>query len=91
MAERDNVEKQKLIHIIQQVPFSAEEKAQWAGSLDENGITEELLTEVHEKLVVLPAEKFSNDWMRAKFTTDLARFTRQWRMNNASRQFKHGR
>ncbi len=90
MAERSNLEKQKVIHIIQQVPFTDEEKTLWIDNLEANGITEELLDEMHEKLLTIPLEKFTSDWMRAKFTTDLARFARQWRMSNASRQFKHG-
>lgn len=91
MAERSQVEKQKVINIIKQVPFTEEEKTLWLGNLEENGVTETLLDEMHEKLLAIPQEKFASDWMRAKFTTDLARFARQWRMQNASRQFKHGR
>ena len=91
MAEKSNVEKQKVIHIIQQVPFTDEDENLWIANLEENGITEELLEEMHEKLLNIPLEKLTRDWMRAKFTTDLARFTRQWRMSNASRQFRHGR
>ena len=91
MAEKSNVEKQKVIHIIQQVPFTDEDENLWIANLEENGITEELLEEMHEKLLKIPLEKFTSDWMRAKFTTDLARFTRQWRMSNASRQFRNGR
>lgn len=91
MAERSQVEKQKVIHLIQQVPFTDEEKTVWLGSLDENGVTEALLDEMHEKLLAISNEKFSSDWMRAKFTTDLVRIARQWRMQNAKRQFKHGR
>ena len=91
MAERSNLERQKVIHIIQQAPFTDEEKTLWIDNLEANGITEELLDEIHEKLLTIPLEKFTSDWMRAKFTTDLAQFTRQWRMSNASRQFKHGR
>lgn len=91
MAEKSQVEKQKITHLIQQVPFNAEDITLWMESLQENGITETLLDEMHEKLLAIPPEKFAGDWMRAKFTTDLARFARQWRMQNASRQFKHNR
>ena len=91
MAERSQVEKQKMIHLVQQIPFSEEEKALWTGNLEENGVTEALLEEIHEKLLAIPQEKFTSDWMRAKFSIDLSRFTRQWRMQNASRQFKHNR
>lgn len=91
MADRSNIEKQKMLHLIQQVPFTEEEKSSWIENLEENGVTESLLDEMHEKLLKIPPEKFASDWMRAKFSTDLARFARQWRMQNASRQFKHNR
>ncbi|HNR01553.1 MAG TPA: hypothetical protein PKK59_03370 [Anaerolineaceae bacterium] len=91
MAERSQLEKQKVVHLIQQVPFNDEEKTLWLKSLEQNGVTETLIDEMHEKLLSIPNEKFASDWMRAKFTTDLARFARQWRMQTASRQFKHGR
>ena len=91
MAERTNMEKQKIIHILQQVPFADKEKEQWISSLNDNGVTEELLDELHEKLLAIPTDKFASEWMRAKFSTDLVQFTRQWRMGNARRQFKHGR
>ena len=91
MAEKSQVEKQKIIHLLQLVPFNEDEKTLWMESLEENGVTETLLDEMHAKLLAIPQEKFASEWMRAKFSTDLARLARQWRMQNASRQFKHNR
>ena len=91
MAERNKLEKQKLIQLIQQIPYNDEDQAMWNSSLGENGITEELLNEMHEKFLAIPSENFKSDWMRAKFSSDLALFKRQWRMSHASKQFKRGR
>jgi len=60
-------------------------------NVEENGVTEELLDEMHTKLLALPQEKFASEWVKAKLSTDLARVARQWRMQRASRQFKHNR
>jgi hypothetical protein len=91
MAANSLAEKQKVIHFIQQVPYSDEDKAAWIKTLEEGEVNEELLNELHTALMAVPGEKFLSDWMRAKFSTDLAGIIRQWRLKNARRQFKHGR
>ena len=91
MAANSHNEKQKVIHFIQQVPYSDEEKAVWIKTLEDGEVYEALLNDLHAALMTIPAEKFSSDWMRAKYSTDLAGIIRQWRMKNAQRQFKHGR
>jgi hypothetical protein len=91
MAEKTQAEKHQIIHLLQQIPFDEAEKASWLENVEENGVTEELLDEMHTKLLALPQEKFASEWMKAKLSTDLARVARQWRMQRASRQFKHNR
>jgi hypothetical protein len=91
MAANTHTENQKVIHFIQQVPYSDEEKAAWVKTLEEGEVNEILLNELHTALMAIPAEKFANDWMRAKYSTDLAGIMRQWRLKNARLQFKHGR
>ena len=91
MAANNPAARQKVIHFIQQVHYSAEEKQAWLAQLEEDDVTEAVLNELHAALMTIPAEKFASDWMRAKYSTDLASLIRQWRMNNARRQFKHGR
>jgi len=91
MAEKTQAEKHQIIHLLQQIPFDETEKALWMENVEENGVTEELLDEMHTKLLALPQEKFASEWMKAKLSTDLARVARQWRMQRASRQFKHNR
>ena len=91
MAVNTHTEKPKVIHFIEQVPYSDEEKATWIKLLEDGEVNEELLNELHTALMAIPAEKFNSDWMRAKYSTDLAGIIRQWRMKNARLQFKHGR
>jgi len=91
MASNTFTEKQKVIHFIQQVPYSEEEKSAWIKTLEEGEVYEDLLNELHSALMAIPAENFSSDWLRAKYSTDLAGIIRQWRLKNARRQFKHGR
>lgn len=91
MADNTHNEKQKVIHYIQQVPYTDEEKAAWIKTLEEGEVNEGLLNELHTALMAIPGEKFASDWMRAKYSTDLTGIIRQWRLKNARRQFKHGR
>lgn len=91
MASNKHTEKQKVVHFIQQVPYSDEEKTVWIKTLEDGEVNEELLNELHTVLMAIPGEKFTSDWMRAKYSTDLASIIRQWRMKNARLQFKHGR
>lgn len=91
MAVNKLAARQKVIHFIQQVPYSAEEKQAWLDQLEENDVSEDVLNELHTALMAIPAEKFASDWMRMKYSTDLAGLIRQWRMSNARLQFKHGR
>lgn len=91
MAANTQADKQKVLHFIQQVPYSDDEKNSWTSQLDAGEVSEGLLNELHVALMAIPAERFAGDWMRMKFSADLAGLIRQWRMNNARRQFKHGR
>jgi hypothetical protein len=91
MAGKMHAEKQKVIHFIQEVPYTDEQKAAWDKLLEDGEVNEAMLNDMHTALMEIPAEKFDSDWMRAKYSTDLAGIIRQWRMKNAQRQFKHGR
>ncbi len=91
MAESNFIDKQKVLKIINSIPFEAGDKEKWQAGLEENEIDEAMLTEIHNKLMEIPQEKFASDWMKVKYSTDLKRFIQQWRMHNASRQFKHNR
>jgi hypothetical protein len=62
-----------------------------AGRAGENEVDEALLNDLHHQLMEIPQDKFSSSWMKLKYSMDLKKFIDEWRMHNASRQFKHGR
>jgi hypothetical protein len=89
MTGHKSPEAQKLLKMIQAVPFNDEEKEKWRDSLTEDGITEEIADEIHKSLAALPDDKFSNDWEHAKYNMELAVLLKHWRMTQASKNFRH--
>lgn len=90
MAGNKYIEKQKILKFIEQVPFTDDDKKIWQKELEDNEVSETLLDEMHKKLMEIPEEKFKSDWLRMKYSTDLTKLIKQWRMSLASKQFKHG-
>jgi len=90
MADTKFVDKQKILKFIASVPFTAEDKQKWQAALEENELDEELLNDLHNKLLEIPQDQFASGWMRLKYSMDLKKSIEEWRMHNASRQFKHG-
>ena len=91
MATHKTPQSQKLLKLIESAPFSPEEKSNWSSVLQETGITPELADEVHLAITALPTEKFDNDWEKAKLTMDFTALLKQWRMVEASKNFRHNR
>ena len=85
MAGSKFLDKQKVLKFVEKAPFTATDKKKWSKSLDEVDLTQELLEEIHAKLLKLPASKFESDWMRVKYSTDLTQIIKQWRMGLASK------
>lgn len=90
MAGNKYIEKQKILKFIEQVPFTEEDQQNWQKELEENEVSEALLDGMHKKLMEIPEEKFKSDWLRMKYSIDLTKIIKQWRMSLASKQFKHG-
>ena len=89
MASKNRLEKQKIEDFISHVPFAQVDKDRWLLDLSTGEGTQELLNDLHEKLIAIPPDQFASDWMRLKFSTDLANLGRQWRLSAASKQFSH--
>jgi hypothetical protein len=91
MPSHKSPQSQKLIKLIGTIPFAAEDKTRWESSLQENGITPELAEEIHQAVSDLPAEKFANEWQKAKDLMAVTTLFKQWRMSEASKNFRHNR
>jgi hypothetical protein len=91
MSTHKTPQSQQLLKLVETAPFTQEEKTRWSSTLHEAGITTELAEEIHKTLSELPAEKFEGDWEKARFNMELAALLKQWRMSEASKNFKHNR
>ncbi len=91
MTNRYLVETQQLVKFIEKQAFEAEEKQRWIDALQENGITQEIMDEVHKKYLEIPKEKFTNDWQRAKNNMEWNNILKHWRMDQARQNFKRSR
>jgi hypothetical protein len=91
MSTHKTPQSQQLLKLVESAPLTQEEKTRWSSTLHEAGITPELAEEIHKTLGELPAEKFENDWEKARFNMELAALLKQWRMSEASKHFKHNR
>ena len=91
MSVHKTPESQKLLKLIEEAPFTEDEKTKWQSAIEENGITPELAEEVHNTLNGMPADKFTNDWQKAGFSMELSALLKQWRMSQGSKNFKHNR
>jgi len=87
MSSQNIAETQMLIKFIEKLPFTQKDKKAWLSVLQEDGINDEVLSEVKEKFHKLPKSKFTNDWARAKSNMEFTNLTRRWQMTEASRNF----
>ncbi|MPN32699.1 hypothetical protein SDC9_180179 [bioreactor metagenome] len=84
-------ETQQLVKFIEKQAFADEDKKRWTEFLTENGLDQEILEEVHKKFLEIPKESFANDWQRAQNNMEFTKIQKQWRLDQASRNFKRSR
>jgi len=88
MAVHNTPEERKLIQLIGQMPFSAEQKKSWTDTIRERGLNEELAEEMRQKLVEIPeGEDEPAKARRARLAIELTRLVKQWRFSQQSRRF----
>lgn len=91
MANHRSPEEKIILKIIEEAPFTEEEKKAWTSQIRDAGITVELLETIHKSLVGIPKEKFASDWQHAKFNMDFTNSMKRWQMGEASRNFRRNR
>jgi hypothetical protein len=91
MAGKKYPESHKLILFVEKAPFSAEEKTRLIDLLNANGMTEEIVDEVHKSLAALPKDQFADDWQHARINLELSNISKQWQLSHGSKNFKHAR
>ncbi len=91
MMARRSPEDKNVLKLIAAAPFAEEDKTAWTNQIQTDGLTDELLTVIHEKLKEIPVEKFAGDWQHAKFNMDFTGIVKRFQMGEASKHFKHNR
>lgn len=82
MARHKTSEEQKLMTILQRLPFAEEEKTNWIETIDTSGLSEELAREIQQKAAGLPrAEDDDVTMRRAREVRELNNLIRRWRLN----------
>jgi hypothetical protein len=88
---RRNPEEKNVLALIEAAPFTTEEKAAWTNQVQSDGVTEELLVEIQQKLKAIPMEKFAGDWQHARVNMELTGILKRFQLEEASKNFKHNR
>lgn len=91
MSSNDIGETQRLIKFIEKIPFSDEEKKAWLEILHGDGISTELIEEIHQKFLKIDPEKLGGDWSRARDNMEITSILKQWRLSLSSRNFRRSR
>ncbi len=81
MAHHLTAEENKIIGVIEKLPFSEEEKKGWVESLRNSGLSEELIKEIHAKLAALPHEEEANPRQAANIL-EMNRLINRWRLSS---------
>lgn len=89
MSGNNKGETQRLLKFVERLPLGEEDKKRWLEELHINGISEEVLEEVHQKFLEFTGEKLGGDWARARDNMEITNITKQWKLSLASRNFRH--
>jgi hypothetical protein len=82
MARHKTTEEQKLMTVLQRLPFADEEKATWIQTIDDSGLNEDLAKEIQHKAAELPrAEEEDVAMRRGRDLIEVNNLIRRWRLN----------
>lgn len=91
MSSQNIAETRRLIKVVEKYPFDEEDKKHWLDALHADGISVEMIEDIHKKFLELPAEKTGDDWTRARENMEITSILKQLRLAQASRNFKGSR
>jgi hypothetical protein len=85
MAHQNTAAEKQLLHFLETLPLPAEIKSGWEEQIRTGGMVAGMGEEIH-KQIETAAE--INPVARTRFTTELARLLRRWRMETGARGFR---
>ncbi|HSV86597.1 MAG TPA: hypothetical protein VLH85_08470 [Levilinea sp.] len=81
MARHKTSEEQKLMTVLQRLPFAAEEKQGWIETIDTSGLSEDLAKEIQLKAAGLPRPEEEDVALRqAHEVVEINNLIRRWRL-----------
>ena len=87
MSVKNTPEERMLIALIRNLAVTEEEKAAWVEQIQTNGMSQELATQIHEKIAA-PVEHDPNPANHARLLLDFSRLVNRWRMTTQKKNFK---
>lgn len=80
MTPRPSKDEQKIINVIERLPFTTEDKTAWIEIINNSGMNEEMIKEIFSKLSALP--KGEDTLSQARLTAEFNRLIRSWRLTS---------
>ena len=87
MSVKNSPEERMLISLIGKLPMEEADKTSWVEQIQENGMTEELVDLIHEKLAA-PLENDPNPARHTRMRLDFSRLVNRWRLASQRKNFK---
>jgi hypothetical protein len=82
MARHKTPEEQKLMTILQRLPFADEDKTRWVETIDDSGLSEDLAKEIQQQVAELPRPDEEDVAMRrGRDVVEVNTLIRRWRLN----------
>jgi hypothetical protein len=85
MAIHNSPEERQIIKLLEKLPVPEDERNTWVNEIQSTGLTEELVTQIHDRLNADGEAAISNK------TTHILEFTqavRHWRLAQGAKRFK---
>jgi len=76
-----SAEENKLLTVLERLPFPEEEKKNWMETIHNSGLNEELIKEIRAKIPGLPKSEPDKELLRARHIRDLNELMRRWRLS----------
>ena len=76
-----SVEENKLLPVLERLPFPEEEKKVWLETIRSFGLNEEIIKEIRARIGSLPKSEPDKELLRARDIRDLNELMRRWRLS----------
>lgn len=89
MAKTNTQEERQLVKLVEQLPLPDEEKTGWAERIRNGEMSEDLATEIREKITGMPEAQGDQHGQvnRTRYLSELAMLVKRWRFTSQAHNF----